>query len=765
MLDTESIEQIFQEANKLIFVQQYQHAFEILEKLTKAPDSCHNLLYHLRKIELATRLEKLPDLHHEYLKADYLPAETRELSLIFVEQYQETLSPSESLLAFKEAIQKYGESAASSFGMGFCLECQGNSERAIYNYEQSLRIDPDWYPSYFGLSQLYYASSAETQGDHYFYLFEQYAPYNLYGNFETHKRLSDEYLDKQQFDDAITAIRTLRQWWVENKGFAPDEIQIYEDLSLSLIYHIRKNSHEALVRRKSAEEQAKNLLTSHDTTPQVLYFVARAMEEFNNHDTALIYYQAIVEKPNAEANLIQKISSHILSMGEQTLAIQLLEKAYQTQPDNEEIRFFLLVGRLKAENVNLEEYLMDHQRLRDISKNSGGRVETLALLHSMLSRTDKDPDVHKYLGETYTKLNNPEKACEHYEKMYHLDKASTHTTLKFAWFLATQGQTERAEKLIEKIQIEPNEDTHSYTENLSLKASIYALTGNFDSAHKLLQNLQQKDPWHLQNLLDTTSCIHHMKDAPIDKTLKNLINATNTPPNWVQYHKKTDALIEKHEYELVYLREKVAFLYNDGEPEFLERFFQAATSFDSLQAAFELLKLLNTNFDNYLIYHTLGLLYKDLWQLETACAWFDMAMRVAPSQANTASSQLEFADCLIWRGEQLEKACHLTQNIIEKNHYSAINHTHLSPATILAHASLKKGSPQEAYQWIQQTHHRSIENTYIEGLICYRNGDLTEAKALWKPLLSTPAVSRRDHHIKQELIRYYYEGSSYPQAS
>ena len=51
------------------------------------------------------------------------------------------------------------------------MELAGNFERAQFNYEQCIKIDHSWYPSYFGLSG-FYNLGQDKRGDHYFYLFE-----------------------------------------------------------------------------------------------------------------------------------------------------------------------------------------------------------------------------------------------------------------------------------------------------------------------------------------------------------------------------------------------------------------------------------------------------------------------------------------------------------------------------------------------------------------------------------------------------------------
>jgi len=198
----EDLKKKLEEINKLIFVKHYEDAELLLEKLVNRPEGRRDLLIQLRRVELSLKLGKIKPLRDYFLdQLTRFPEEGMiwETSQNFAEQHGEIVSDTESVSKFQSLIQKYGASAAAFYGIGFSMECQGNFDRAIYNYEQSIKADPSWYPAYFGLSQIYYHKNDEKNGDHFFYLFEQSAPYNLYGNFETHKNLSAEYSKKGDF--------------------------------------------------------------------------------------------------------------------------------------------------------------------------------------------------------------------------------------------------------------------------------------------------------------------------------------------------------------------------------------------------------------------------------------------------------------------------------------------------------------------------------------------------------------------------------------
>ena len=208
-----SVEKYLEDANKLIFVKRYSDAERLLDETLESAEGRGELLVHLRRIELAAMLKKLDRMRSYYLrllKANKSP-EIYEIALALTEQHGEMVTPVESITNFQDLIKKHGPSAACYYGIGYAMEHQGNFDRAIFNYEQSLSIDPSWHIAYFGLSQIFYQMGNEKRGDHYFFLFEQAAPYNVYGNFETHRKLCQEYLETDHFLEAEAAIQALSE--------------------------------------------------------------------------------------------------------------------------------------------------------------------------------------------------------------------------------------------------------------------------------------------------------------------------------------------------------------------------------------------------------------------------------------------------------------------------------------------------------------------------------------------------------------------------
>lgn len=762
---------LLDEANRLIFVKQYGEAEKVLLQCLATSEGSSNLLVHLRRIELAAKLRKLPQVRDQYEKQMKSSPSTYpfDLCITFVDQYGESVPPTESLNRFQELIKQHGPNAAAYFGIGFSLEHQGNFERAIYNYQQSLALDPTWFPSYFGLSQIYYQKGDEKQGDHFFYLFEQAAPFNVYGNFETHRKLSQYFLERSRFAEAEAAIQTLSEWWIENRGLCPPEIRIYEALATAKIAETMGDKIMAENRLSQAKAIATQALEESTLKDNVLFFIAKLLEEFGELSLAFQYYKKIFRISAHNPAIIQKIGSQFLALREYSLAKELFEEAYNVYPDNPEIRFGLLVSNLKLVNVNVEDYLIGRERLRQLLDSQGDKVELLALLHSLLAKFQGDADVHAHMGDVYLRLGNDERAGHHYEKMYECDPKSRSAAIKYAAFTMQFGDPDKALEILNKVSASAeNSGKEMPAEVFWLKANYYARKADYRTSIDILRKALEFDPWNLAYLTHAIVCLSAIANidqreiAKISELSASLINNNPIDINWPDFDRQTARAAEMHAFELVYDRTKLRYLFANGSLESLRDVIRAARDFDPSQAIFDFMRLLNTNFDGPHIYWTLGILHQETWQLETASTWFEQVLKFpGVDKVNQRRAYLELADCYVWRNFDLPKAIEFAKLAIDLGERS-----NGRVFTVLAHAHLKKGQVRQARIYLEQTdHEHDVEARYLSGLIQYRNGEESKAKQIWKPLLTVRSESLRFHNIKQEILRYYFDKEPYLKAN
>lgn len=752
-------------ANKYIFVKRYAEAERLIEDLIHTKEFRDDLLVHLRRIELATKLDTIKKLSADYERwiAEEPSSATAQVGRILTAEHGELEPVSDCIANLQVLLKTFGPNPAIYYGLAFAMEIESNWNRAKYNYEQCISCDPAWYPGYFGLSQVYYQLGDESKGDHYFFMFEEFAPYNVYGNFETHRRLSNDFLEDDDYDASLKAITTLSEWWYDNKGFVPTEIRIFEEFARSRISERQGDSSQSKTARDQARGLTKKLLNDQAVEDGVLYFVAKILEEYSDFALAIEVYKAILKKESKNSDVVQKIGGHFLSMGEFELAEEIFAEAYKFNPDNSEVRFCLLVARLRLHGVNVEEYLIGKERLKSLIDNPSERVELLSLLHSLVAMYPDDPDVQASMGDVYLRLGNKERATKHYDRVYELDGRSVKTRIRYASFKLQSNHFEDAKQVLEEMPDHLEDDIELSSEIIWLKANYEALQGHFDKALVLLNKILAIDPWNVSYLVQKIICLSSsLQDKltipPIGSVLKKLANNDESELNWTEYDELSNLISQANLTELAYERERLRFLYMEGRSDRLEILVNCAQRFDANKATNDFLKLLNTNFDCPDIYWALGMLFKELWLLETSRVWFEqMLLHPQINGRQKALAYTEIADCFIWSNMELAKALEYARLAID-----------LAPTPeplmlrVLAHCLLKRGEVRQAEIYLEDVDtSQDVEGRYLKGLVNYRNGSFEKANKIWKPLLTVRTESLRFHNIKQELMKYYFDKKPY----
>ncbi len=753
-------------ANKLIFVRAYDSAKHQIEQIAFSPEGEEELLVHLRYIELCSKLKAIPQATKKYqaMREEKGKEHVADICLAFCAQHDETLTPAEAAARFQQIIKDYGPNAACYYGIGYSLEVQGNYERANYNYEQSLKLDPDWYPSYFGLSQIYYMREDSKKGDHYFYMFEKSAPFNVYGNFETHRKLVKEFIGAEKFDYAEIAIKTLGEWWIENKGQCPSEIQVYEKLVCAEIARARNQVTQAEDLRDQAVELAYQSLERESNEEGVLFFIAKVLEEHSEFEVAFHFYKRILRIAGDNPQIVQKIGAQFLSMGEFRLAKELFEEGYDSHPENPEIRFCLLVSKLRLAGVNVDEYLIGKERLKQLLTNDVDRVEVLALCHSLLAKFQEDPEVHHQMGNLYLHLGNVERAEKHFKTMYRLDGRSTITALKYVSFLMHHGDATQGLEIINQSLLKDPLNREQEIEIHWLKSNYYFRRAEYQNSYDHLAKVLASDPWNVSYIVKEIINLSKLrKDADddnpeVDAVLLKLENMDEADLDWDDFDEQTQKLEDKHQYNIAYARRKLRYLYSSGSSEILRKLIRTACTYDPSRGTFDFMRLLNTNFDSPAVYWALGVLYKELWQLVIAAMWFEQTLmhpKIKPE--DRARAYLELADCYNWLNRDLNKATEFAKLSVEM-----LEQPTPHAQNILAHSYLRAGNMRQAEECLAtMSETKDFETEFLKGLLQYRNGARKKANEIWKPLLTVKAETVRIHCMKQEILRFYFDGQPY----
>ena len=760
-----------EDANKLIFVKKYQEAFELLTHLSGKPGAFQNIILQLRRIELAHKLGVLTVLEKKYENrlaqiTDPNEAKFIKLSLIFCVQQKEDSQSADVIDEFQQFLSDNGESAAAYYGIGYALECLGNYDRAIYNYNLSVNLDPDFYPSYFGLSQVFYLKQNEVKGDHYFYLYERAAPYNLYGNFETHKQLCNEFLAAEHFDEAMAAIKTLSDWWVENKGHLPDEIKVFQNYAFAEIAEIQGDQAVAYEQKEKAQVIIDEILAKEEAKDSTLYFIAKTLEDYDNFEQAYRFYVKIL-KSDGDSALIQKIGSQFFSVGEFETAFKMFNEAYEDNPDNIDVRFCKLVADLKLKKVNVEEYLLSKEKMRRLVRADNDRVELLTLLHSLLANYSEDPEVHAEMGEVYLNLGNKKRAKSHYEKMMEIDPKGIHSKIRYAEYTIQNDDPELGFKEIQAIDPDYLASKGYLTHCKWLKATYYSAKGDIGQSISLSRSLLQVDPWNVSYLIHITKAMMlDYKDKLVhtdDDLLTDLLANRESGLDWDRFDKVTEKTQKHSLLELAYFRAKIRFLYGEGRVTQIAALVKIAKEYDPDQGVKDFLRLLNTNFDSAHVLLALGLLCKEQWRLETAIFWFEQVVNKGERLPKVLMSKafLELADSYLWANYDANKAIEYAKIAVDLSQSS-------NPSTallVLGHAYLKSGHAQEAKMYLDQVSGKNKEKDYLLGLLAMRDGDLKEAKKSWENLIGITEDTRKLHEMRKNVHGFLYEQKSYISAS
>ncbi len=94
-------------ANKFIFVKQYRQAEELLDQLLESDEGRREVIIHLRRIELAAKLSKIPELQRRYnmMQNDVRYKDLAEICLAFFEQHRGGTPQVESIARFQEILK------------------------------------------------------------------------------------------------------------------------------------------------------------------------------------------------------------------------------------------------------------------------------------------------------------------------------------------------------------------------------------------------------------------------------------------------------------------------------------------------------------------------------------------------------------------------------------------------------------------------------------------------------------------------------------
>ncbi len=775
----------FDYINKLIFVCDYDRAYYLLDNMLfkdgKITD--RNFIYHLRLIELSIKLGKIDVLIEKYEYTCGEDTEFHSITMNFIDLFTGRKNPQECLKLFKSFILTSNKYLyAIYYGCGICLSLVKQSSQSIEYFNKSVDNKSDFYPSYFGLSQIYFNTGDISEGNKYFYMFESLAKYNVYGNFETHSQIASEFLKYGKYDEARTAINLLTKWWEDNKGYCPLEIGIYENFFISNILKAQGGrEEEACSKREQAVLVAKSAVKVIEKE-EVLFFVATILENNNCLELALEYYEKIL-KVTSNSSFIQKVGAYFVSEEDFKNLKQLFDKAYEYNPDSPQIKFYKLVSDLHESGVDIGEYLskkemmlrlytdemMDYKfNMEDILFDKIREEDSIENFLRLESIFDKDPDIQRLIAALYERKGDFDNSFKHYKKMLSCDPKSWGSLYAYVSFLLKHTDlidrldNQTFEKMFESLNAKHVGKKEKIEINY-LASSYYYTKGDYDKSDECCKKILSIDSWSYQAIMRRILNISKRLDleTQVGTVEPFLFDISKFDLSKLEdFDKRTSFIESLNHYELSYYRRKLSFLISNGDSKALDALVQISIKFDPRVAIYDFMKLVNTNFDSPKIYLAIGLLHKELWQLETALCWFYYYLENLDGEDSKRSkAYMCIADCLVYLGQDLDKALEYAKLCLE------LDPTLRFPTyTLLSHINLKLGNIKEAKKNLVEVESvNNVELTYLRGLLQYRNGKVKEAKSIWKPLINKNSSTVKEFHIKETMMSYYFDKKEYPQ--
>jgi len=263
--------------------------------------------------------------------------------------------------------QKIDSKAKKFFSGANISKQQQNYDKALGQYLEVLKIQPNHVESLVNVSVLYFMSAVEDDDIDMYVSANEYAQktiaaieatpnYKTYEKFEEHLEssgtlqqqvyknifdLGKELFDEEEFDEAEPIFERLTQ-------MSPERFEAY----LVLVQIAKQREDEARVLElytKLGEVASDN--------PGLLMTVGSGFEEEKDYDNALHYYQMYIEKKPEDANGYLAVAQVHWDKEDYNEAFRYFELASGCDPDNKDIVVNMLITAQKLENIEKQTEL------------------------------------------------------------------------------------------------------------------------------------------------------------------------------------------------------------------------------------------------------------------------------------------------------------------------------------------------------------------------------------------------------------------------
>lgn len=445
------------------------------------------------------RINRTLDIPDDYFPEDF-PIQDH-LSNENKNQMSENLSIKEDLYHKTVELQMdYPENYAAWFVSGCALESIGRLSEAIEHWRHAFTLKSNSTSILATLTELQQIGAISDPNTNYAERFEALDKYLVHGHFETHTSLYNEFLNAADHKNAINALRTLADWLQKQYGEVPVEIEILCLLGAMQAYKLANN----IPASEACRAEVENIVIACKKSPRdmnQIYFIAQLCEEYGLKPVARICYFAILISKDSSADLVIQTASHCVSSNPSDGLLECLKVAYKNLHGSPEIRFCMLLCGLKVSQVDVNEYMLKKNNVRESISNETASNTVLANLEELHQIYQFDPEIHYYLAEIYSKIGNHKEAKKYFQFMFSLDYYNSDGILRYIFFLlkvrdyATAREIAQEGLLLSSLSEQQTNEMH-----WSIAATFYS-EGEFQNSYDEIHKSLASDPWNNSYLI------------------------------------------------------------------------------------------------------------------------------------------------------------------------------------------------------------------------------------------------------------------------
>lgn len=624
------------------------------------------------------RINRALDIPDDYYPEDFANSEN-------FDQLNKTSSEKEEI--YNKALElqaNYPDNYAAWYVAGCALESIGRIQEALELWTQSYKLNNSSIATLATLTELQQLGVVTDFGANYSEKFESLDKYLVHGHLETHTQLYNEFIKAGDYKNAIQSLKILAEWLQRQYGEVPVEIEVLNLLGSMHAYKLANNLEAA----EASRAEVENIVIACKKSPRdmnQLYFIAQLCEDYGLKSLARMCYFTVLISSESHLDLIIQTASHCVSNNPSEGLLECLKVSYKNTHGSPEIRFCMLICGLKIAHVNISEYMVKKNQVRDLILKEPNSKNILSILEELNKIYNSDPEVHYYLGEIHSKIGHYKEAKEYFTSMFARDYYNTDGILRYIFFLLKTRDYVTARKIAQEgLQLSSLSEQQANEMHWSIAATYFS-EGNFENSYNEILKSISSDPWnpsYLILLLRSSINIDNnnfLKDnEELIKNLEDIILNSETPDS------DKDALAEKtikygndcienNQLEYAWVLSKCVILITNNISEQLLQFIaKSGAGYNSRIAVQELLLLLkNKNINKGLNFATLSACIAKIYSLSgnwpLVDEWLSIAKNNKDSAAKLTKQKLFELEALsmTMRGTDLKKAQLLLEAAID----------------------------------------------------------------------------------------------------